>query len=155
MIDVGLLEADDQRAELGQPQPERHLALEHAALGMRVGAGFTLAGDHQHHARAVVLCAMKEMRERAVRRGLRHAVQVDADGQHDLRKLKALIEAALAQPGALVSGIPVFDASVPRSRLLLRWLTHVWVWVETLSTRIRDSMCGFRVYPLAAVMCKR
>ena len=30
-----------------------------------------------------------------------HAVQVDADGQHDLRGLPALIDAALAQPGAL------------------------------------------------------
>jgi predicted LPLAT superfamily acyltransferase len=85
-------------------------------------------------------------------RGFTHAVQVDADGQHDLSKLAALIEAALAQPGALVSGRPVFDASVPRSRLISRWLTHVWVWVETLSTRIRDSMCGFRVYPIAATL---
>jgi predicted LPLAT superfamily acyltransferase len=49
-------------------------------------------------------------------------------------------------------GRPVFDASVPRSRLLLRWLTHVWVWVETLSTRIRDSMCGFRIYPLESTL---
>ena len=88
----------------------------------------------------------------AFERGFTHAVQVDADGQHDLLKLTALIEAALAQPGALISGRPVFDASAPRSRLILRWLTHVWVWVETLSTRIRDSMCGFRVYPLAATI---
>jgi predicted LPLAT superfamily acyltransferase len=84
--------------------------------------------------------------------GFTHAVQVDADGQHDLRGLTSLIEAALAHPGALISGRPVFDASVPRSRLVLRWLTHVWVWVETLSTRIRDSMCGFRVYPIAATL---
>src|SRR5262245_40626786 len=89
---------------------------------------------------------------RAFERGFTHAVQVDADGQHDLRKLDALIEAALAQPGALISGRPIYDASVPRSRLIARWLTHVWVWVETLSTRIRDSMCGFRVYPLAPTL---
>jgi predicted LPLAT superfamily acyltransferase len=88
----------------------------------------------------------------AFERGFTHAVQVDADGQHDLRKLTALIEAALTQPVALITGRPVFDASVPRSRRILRWLTHVWVWVETLSTRIRDSMCGFRVYPLAATL---
>jgi predicted LPLAT superfamily acyltransferase/glycosyltransferase involved in cell wall biosynthesis len=85
-------------------------------------------------------------------RGFTHAVQVDADGQHDLGKLPALIEAALAQPDALVSGRPIFDASVPRARLISRWLTHVWVWVETLSTRISDSMCGFRVYPLASTL---
>jgi predicted LPLAT superfamily acyltransferase len=85
-------------------------------------------------------------------RGFTHAVQVDADGQHDLHDLTALIEAALTQPEALISGCPVFDASVPRSRLAFRWLTHFWVWVETLSTSIRDSMCGFRVYPLAATL---
>jgi hypothetical protein len=28
----------------------------------------------------------------------------------------------------------------------------VWVCVETLSPRVIDSMCGFRVYPLAPVM---
>ena len=32
-----------------------------------------------------------------------------------------------------------------------RWITHVCVWIETLSFDIRDSMCGLRVYPLAAV----
>jgi hypothetical protein len=26
----------------------------------------------------------------------------------------------------------------------------VWVWINTLSFDIRDSMCGLRVYPLAA-----
>ena len=88
----------------------------------------------------------------AFERGFSNAVQIDADGQHDLRNLAALIEAAFAQPGALISGRPVFDASIPRTRFILRWLTHVWVWVETLSTSIRDSMCGFRVYPLAATL---
>jgi hypothetical protein len=39
---------------------------------------------------------------------------------------------------------------VPRSRLYGRYLTHVWVWINTLSFEIRDSMCGLRVYPLAA-----
>jgi predicted LPLAT superfamily acyltransferase len=88
----------------------------------------------------------------AFERGFSHVVQLDADGQHDLNSLTTLIDAATAQPEALVSGRPVFDTSVPRSRLVLRWLTHAWVWVETLSTRIRDSMCGFRVYPLAATL---
>jgi predicted LPLAT superfamily acyltransferase len=85
-------------------------------------------------------------------RGFTHAVQVDADGQHDLRSLTALVETALAQPGALVSGYPIFDSSIPYSRRVSRWLTHVWVWVETLSTTIRDSMCGFRVYPIAETL---
>jgi predicted LPLAT superfamily acyltransferase len=86
---------------------------------------------------------------RASQSGFTHAVQVDADGQHDLSKLDSLIASALAEPSALVTGYPIFDTTVPRARLISRWLTHVWVWVETLSMQIRDSMCGFRVYPIA------
>jgi hypothetical protein len=41
---------------------------------------------------------------------------------------------------------------VPKARLYGRLLTHVWVWINTLSLAIKDSMCGFRVYPLADVV---
>lgn len=84
--------------------------------------------------------------------GYSHALQVDADGQHDLASLDALLAAARARPKALVSGFPVYDRSIPLGRAIGRWITHVWVWIETLSFRIRDSMCGFRVYPLAAAL---
>ena len=55
-------------------------------------------------------------------------------------------------PDAVISGCPVYDQSVPKGRLYGRYLTHVWVWINTLSLQIRDSMCGFRVYPLAATL---
>jgi predicted LPLAT superfamily acyltransferase len=84
--------------------------------------------------------------------GFSHVVQVDADGQHDLSAIGALMRAARDNPDALISGRPIYDASIPRGRLIGRWLTHVWVWIETLSLRIADSMCGFRVYPLAATL---
>ena len=80
--------------------------------------------------------------------GFTHAVQVDADGQHDLDALPQLLAASVAQPEAVVSGAPVYDDSIPLGRKIGRWVTHVWVFIETLSFRIRDSMCGFRVYPL-------
>jgi len=83
--------------------------------------------------------------------GFSHAVQVDADGQHDLDALPNLLAAAAAHPQALVSGAPRYDDSIPTGRKIGRWITHLWVFVETLSLRITDSMCGFRVYPLAAV----
>ncbi|WP_431855359.1 glycosyltransferase family 2 protein [Azospirillum sp.] len=89
---------------------------------------------------------------RAHERGFTHAVQVDADGQHDLGAVADLLSTATAHPEALVSGRPVYDRSVPRSRLIARWATHVWIWVETLSLRVKDSMCGFRVYPLASTI---
>ncbi|MGF6900682.1 glycosyltransferase family 2 protein [Paraburkholderia sp. GAS348] len=81
--------------------------------------------------------------------GYTHALQIDADGQHDAADVPRFIEAARAEPGAVILGRPVYDESVPKSRLYGRYLTHVWVWIETLSLTIRDSMCGFRLYPLA------
>ncbi|MGY3869480.1 glycosyltransferase family 2 protein [Aeromonas crassostreae] len=82
--------------------------------------------------------------------GFSHALQLDADGQHDLDDVPRLLEEAKAHPEALVSGRPRYDDSVPRGRLYGRYVTHVWVWIETLSFAIEDSMCGFRVYPVAA-----
>jgi predicted LPLAT superfamily acyltransferase/glycosyltransferase involved in cell wall biosynthesis len=87
---------------------------------------------------------------RAYRDGLSHALQVDADGQHNLADIPAMIARAQAKPDALISGKPEYDESVPKGRLYGRYITHFWVWVETLSFDIQDSMCGFRVYPLAA-----
>ena len=84
----------------------------------------------------------------AHRLGFTHAVQIDADGQHDLVDLPKFLEQATAHPEALITGQPVYDESVPRGRLYGRYLTHIWVWINTLSFAIKDSMCGFRVYPV-------
>jgi glycosyltransferase involved in cell wall biosynthesis len=80
--------------------------------------------------------------------GYTHALQIDADGQHDAADVPRFLEASHANPRAVILGRPVYDASVPKSRLYGRYLTHVWVWIETLSFTIQDSMCGFRLYPL-------
>jgi len=80
--------------------------------------------------------------------GFSHAVQIDADGQHDMLNTPLLIEHARTFPDALVTAIPEYDETVDRVRFIFRYLTHFWVWVETLSFQIKDSMCGFRVYPL-------
>ncbi|MGH8462006.1 MAG: glycosyltransferase family 2 protein [Stenotrophobium sp.] len=84
----------------------------------------------------------------AYAQGHTHAVQVDADGQHDVADIPKLLALAAANPQALVTGVPVYDASVPRGRLYGRYITHFWVWLHTWSFQIQDSMCGFRVYPL-------
>lgn len=84
--------------------------------------------------------------------GYTHVVQVDADGQHDLTALPELLQQACTHPDTLVSGAPIYDDSIPTARKIGRWLTHVWVFVETLSFRITDSMCGFRVYPVDTCM---
>ena len=84
--------------------------------------------------------------------GFTHAVQVDADGQHAIEDIPELLALAQRHPEALISGQPIYDASIPRARLYGRWVTHVWVWIETLSLQLKDSMCGFRVYPVAPTL---
>jgi glycosyltransferase involved in cell wall biosynthesis len=88
--------------------------------------------------------------EEAWATGFTHALQADADGQHDLARVPEFLARGGRQPVALIAGCPVFDASVPVARLAGRAITNFWVRLETLSPDIVDAMCGFRLYPLAA-----
>ncbi len=94
------------------------------------------------------VAAMTGFRE-AHRQGFTHVIQIDADGQHDATDVPKFVAAASANPSAMICGQAVYDRSVPTSRKIGRYITHTWVWIETLSFRIKDSMCGFRLYPLA------
>jgi glycosyltransferase involved in cell wall biosynthesis len=80
--------------------------------------------------------------------GMTHALQIDADGQHDVADVPRFLERAAANPRAVVAGRPLFDASAPRARVYGRALTNFWVCVETLSLAVKDAQCGFRLYPL-------
>lgn len=84
--------------------------------------------------------------------GFTHALQIDADGQHDVADIPKFLAESVAHPDTVICGDPRYDASMPRGRLYGRYATHIWVWINTLSLDIRDSMCGFRVYPLAPVV---
>src|SRR5688572_9295868 len=95
---------------------------------------------------AAVMTGLRAARQH----GYTHAVQIDADGQHTLGDVRRFVEEARAHPDSVICGRPVFDASIPKARYYGRYLTHALVWLETLSFEIVDSMCGFRVYPLAA-----
>jgi predicted LPLAT superfamily acyltransferase len=92
---------------------------------------------------------------RAAEQGYSHALQVDADGQHDLADVPAMLELAEQHPHHLISGTPRYDASVPRVRFYGRYLTHFLVWTATISCTLEDSMCGFRVYPIAPMLALR
>ncbi|MCX7096955.1 MAG: glycosyltransferase family 2 protein [Methylococcales bacterium] len=87
----------------------------------------------------------------AIADGFSHAIQIDADGQHNVADISRFLQASLAQPDHLILGKPRFDASVPKSRLYGRQFTNLWIWINTLSFAIADGMCGFRCYPLAQV----
>lgn len=97
---------------------------------------------------AAVIAGMRQ----AAALGASHVLQIDADGQHDTADVPRFLAEAAAHPDAVINGRPLYDESVPTGRLIGRYATHVWVWINTLSLDIADSMCGFRVYPLAATL---
>jgi glycosyltransferase involved in cell wall biosynthesis len=88
----------------------------------------------------------------AAQAGFTHVLQIDADGQHQVEDIARFLAQAAAHPHALVIGSPRYNDGAPRLRLWARYLTHAWVSINTLSRRIEDSMCGFRVYPLAPLL---
>jgi glycosyltransferase involved in cell wall biosynthesis len=89
--------------------------------------------------------------EEAIRLGFTHALQIDADGQHDFNDIPRFLEASRLNPLAMILGNPVFDETAPKARLYGRKFTNLWIRINTLSSAIADGMCGFRLYPLAAV----
>jgi len=87
----------------------------------------------------------------AIRLGYTHALQIDADGQHNTDDIPGFLETGRLNPDAMILGQPVFDESVPKIRLYGRRVTNVCIAINTLSLAIADGMCGFRLYPLASV----
>ena len=83
--------------------------------------------------------------------GFTHAIQIDADGQHKASDVEQFIALSKTRPRTIVCGKPVFDESAPKVRLYGRKITDFWVALETLSLKIKDSLCGFRIYPLACL----
>ncbi len=94
--------------------------------------------------------AVKSGLEAIAAAGYSHALQVDADAQHDLSSVASMLDAAERTPSALVLAEPVFDASAPKGRLMARRICNFWVDLETGGHVIGDPMCGLRIYPVEA-----
>jgi glycosyltransferase involved in cell wall biosynthesis len=91
----------------------------------------------------------------AAAEGYTHALTMDSDGQHPAASIPEFMARSMAEPRAVVLGVPVFDASAPTLRVKGRRISNWWANLETAGLGIEDSLYGFRVYPiadLAAVM---
>lgn len=84
--------------------------------------------------------------------GFTHAIQIDADGQHNPGDIAGLLAESNRHPAAMICGQPCFDRSVPSFRFYARYLTLGLCWLETISLQIRDAMCGLRIYPLDSIV---
>jgi glycosyltransferase involved in cell wall biosynthesis len=87
----------------------------------------------------------------ALGKGYTHALTMDADGQHPARLVPPFMARSMTEPGALILGKPVFDASAPALRVKGRKISNGWANLETLGAGIGDSLYGFRVYPMLAL----
>jgi len=82
--------------------------------------------------------------------GLTHVLQIDADGQHDEEKTAFFLEESAKYPDMIICGYPEFDETAPGGRVTGRKISNFWASVVTLSTELKDVLCGFRVYPVEA-----
>ncbi len=80
--------------------------------------------------------------------GFTHALIMDADGQHPASSIPKFIALSRQNPKAMILGLPIFDGSAPRLRVVGRRVSNACTKLETLGA-IGDSLFGFRVYPIA------
>jgi predicted LPLAT superfamily acyltransferase len=96
--------------------------------------------------------ALRTLLAEAHRRGFRHAISMDADGQHLPGDLPVLASALIEEPGALVVGVRnLVAAGAPPSSEFGRRCSNWWIWFET-GLRLPDTQSGFRGYPVPEVM---
>jgi glycosyltransferase involved in cell wall biosynthesis len=96
--------------------------------------------------------AVLEGIRRARAEGFTHVLTMDSDGQHPAPLIPEFMAASAANPGAMILGNPVFDASAPKIRVRGRKISNWWANVETLWAGIGDSLFGFRIYPIAELI---
>ena len=84
--------------------------------------------------------------------GFTHALVMDADGQHPAEAIGRFMAASQARPEAMILGVPQFGPDAPMLRVRGRRVSNWWAQLETGWIGIGDSLFGFRVYPIAALL---
>ena len=150
-----VLPAKNESAAIGQTLAQiQQLQLAHEIIVVNDGSTDQTKQVAESAGAKVVTHPYPKGNGAAIKTGARAAtgdiiVFMDADGQHDWQDVQCFLETSIQHPEAMIIGQPIFDATVPKKRLYGRYATHIWVWINSLSFDIKDSMCGFRVYPLA------
>ncbi len=80
-----------------------------------------------------------------------HVLVMDGDGQHPAGLIPEFMRLSQMNPGAMILGVPVFDDSAPRLRVVWRRISNALTRLETMRD-IGDSLFGFRVYPVADLL---
>ena len=81
--------------------------------------------------------------------GYTHVLTMDSDAQHPAACIPEFMQRSIAEPNSVILGVPVFDASAPTIRVRGRKLSNWVANLETVGFGIKDTLYGFRVYPIA------
>jgi glycosyltransferase involved in cell wall biosynthesis len=84
----------------------------------------------------------------ASKQGYSYVLVMDADGQHPPERIPEFMRISKANPASMVLGVPEFGSEAPMSRKYGRRVGNWWSQLETLWGGIKDSLFGFRVYPI-------
>jgi glycosyltransferase involved in cell wall biosynthesis len=122
---------------------ERLLAIARHDPGLRV-----LRLEHNQGKGAAILHGLRA----AAAAGYSHVLTMDSDGQHPAERIGEFMARSMRSPDAMVLGVPQFDASAPRERIIGRKISNFWANVETLFAGIGDVLFGMRVYPLRPLL---
>jgi glycosyltransferase involved in cell wall biosynthesis len=87
----------------------------------------------------------------AATEGFTHVLVMDADGQHPAAEIADFMAISHDNPAAMILGVPIFDASAPRIRVVGRRISNVLARWET-GQNIGDALFGFRIYPLGSLL---
>jgi glycosyltransferase involved in cell wall biosynthesis len=84
----------------------------------------------------------------ALAEGFQNALVMDADGQHPADRIAGFMHLAERHASTLILGVPQFGPEAPKARVYGRLGGNTFTEIETLWGGIRDSLFGFRVYPV-------
>jgi glycosyltransferase involved in cell wall biosynthesis len=92
--------------------------------------------------------AMLEALRIAAAEGVTHLLAMDADGQHPAESIRPFLEMAEKHPQAFLCGVPIFGPDAPAERVIGRVVGNSFARLETLDMGAKDSLFGFRLYPV-------
>ncbi|WP_149243374.1 DUF2062 domain-containing protein [Dyadobacter sp. 32] len=89
--------------------------------------------------------------QEAIRLGYRNAISIDSDGQHLPSDIPLFVQAAAANPGAVIMGSRDMEqAGVPGKSSFGNKFSNFWFKFETGIT-LPDTQTGYRLYPLGPI----
>lgn len=92
--------------------------------------------------------ALKTGFKYALNQSFAHAFQIDADMQHDLKKIDEFLNLYKNDKSSVICGYGRYDSTAPKARVYGRKITNFWAYINTLGGNFKDLMIGMRIYPL-------